>query len=143
MNDYNKKSKEQRKQNDKYLPAAIRNKRYLRGAINAKIKEMVNPRQSGEETTNSAVRKTVLRKTGGRCFYCHRLYTENTVLAAQLPKVYFSTLQIDHLVPHSKRGPNSIANYVPACQRCNLLKSDHTFAEFSLLLKQDQRKRGY
>lgn len=37
---------------------------------------------------------------------------------------------VDHLLPRSKGGKNDLANLVPACMRCNQMKSDMTLEEF-------------
>lgn len=128
---------------NKNVPGGVKDRRYIKGVINAKIQEQVNPRRRGEQTTDPEVRQRVLEKCGGRCFYCHRKYTRDSLLAKNMPRLYFDKLEIDHIVPHSKRGPNWAINYVAACRRCNQLKSDHTLAHFRFLLAEDQSKRGY
>jgi hypothetical protein len=40
------------KHRNKWLPAALRDRRYIRGAINAKIQELINPRRTGDQTTD-------------------------------------------------------------------------------------------
>lgn len=142
-NKYNKKIEELYRHRKKWLPRPVKDRRYIKGTIAARIQEAINPRREGEETTDPAVRKAVLEKCQGRCFYCHRKYTDQVVLAKNLPHVYFNQLEIDHIVPHSKRGPNWKINYVAACRRCNQLKSNLSIAEFQVLLAQDKRKRGY
>ena len=32
---------------------------------------------------------------------------------------------IDHIIPHSRGGPNTLANYAIACIRCNVTKKDN------------------
>jgi 5-methylcytosine-specific restriction endonuclease McrA len=127
----------------KNLPGPVKDRRYIKGTIHARIQEAVNPRNSGDVTTDKEVRAAVLQKSQGRCFYCHRKYTQEPLLAKNLPKLYFNQLEIDHIVPHSKRGPNWKVNYVAACRRCNQLKSNLSIAEFKILLIGDQRRRGY
>lgn len=140
---YNAAMEQLAKHRKKWLPESLKDRRYVRGTINAKIQEAINPRQTGDETTNEEVRAAVLQKCGNRCFYCHRGYTRDTILSRNMPELYFTQLEIDHIVPHSKRGPNAVSNYVAACRRCNQLKSNLTMAEFKVLLRADQRKRGY
>lgn len=106
----------------KYLKGAIKNKRYIRGMIQSKINDNIRSRDTGMQTTDPKIRAAVLKKTGGTCYLCHRKYgTAQQEMYA--PNVYFSQLQIDHIVPFSKGGPNHIGNYMPACSRCNRLKS--------------------
>ena len=50
-----------------------------------------------------------------RCAYCGRQYLN-----------FFQ----DHIVPRSQNGAYTKANIVPACQRCNVSKSDHPFTEW-------------
>lgn len=131
------------KHRNKWSPNLIRTKLVIRGQINARIKELKNPRNIGDKTGDASVRQAVLKKTGGKCFYCRRIFTTNKNLALRVPRLYFSQLEIDHIVPHSKRGPNEIGNYVPACHRCNNLKSDLSLSTFYSLLRDDMRRRGY
>lgn len=140
---YNKEQEKLRRHREKWLPESVKDRRYIKGIISAKIQEAINPRRTGDVTTDKEVRKAVLEKCQGRCFYCHRQYTQEKVLAHNLPRLYFNQLEIDHVVPHSKRGPNWINNYVAACRRCNQLKSNLSLAEFHVLLAADKRKRGY
>ncbi len=142
-NNYNKEQEQIRRHRDKWLPESVQNRRYVTGKLHAKIQEVINPRRKGDVTTDPEVRATVLKKSNYRCFYCHRAYTQDKVKAKLVPKMYFNQLEIDHLVPHSKWGPNRISNYVAACKRCNQLKSNMTMAQFKVLLMADKIKRGY
>lgn len=51
-------------------------------------------------------KRTVMQKTLGRCFYCNEKFPA-------------SMITIDHFIPKSKGGTNSIDNLVPACRDCN------------------------
>lgn len=57
------------------------------------------------------LKERVLRKTGGRCAYCGR-------------KLTIETMTIDHVRPKSKGGYNRTKNYLPACEACNRDKAD-------------------
>lgn len=140
---YNKALEELARHRKKWLPEPVKDRRYIKGVIHSKIQEAVNPRNTGDVTTDKAVRAAVLQKCMNRCFYCKRQYTQDPLLAKNLPRLYFNQLEIDHIVPHSKRGPNWLVNYVAACRRCNQLKSNLSLAEFHVLLAADKRKRGY
>lgn len=126
-----------------WLSQPVRNKRYIRGVINQQIKDRLHNRRTNEQTTDPAIRAIVLAKTGGRCFYCHRLYTRDIELAARLPRLYFSQLEIDHLVPISKFGPNAVSNYVPACHRCNSIKSDLSLGAALEEIRKAIQRAGY
>lgn len=125
----------------KWLDKPVRSKRYIRGIINNIIKEKINSRNTGERTTSPSVRLRALNKTGGKCYLCLRQYTQNTTKAVLLPRLYFSSLQIDHIMPFSKFGPNSISNYMPICSRCNNKKSDLSLAEFRAGVRKRNGKR--
>lgn len=124
---YVRRLKEDSAHRDKYLTKPIRNKRYIRGIIDNIVKDSIFPRDRGDLTTDPNVRRQVLAKTHGRCYICHREW--NPKLAELLPHLYFKSLHIDHIVPVSKGGPNQIGNYMPACSRCNILKSNLTLGE--------------
>ena len=56
------------------------------------------------------VREAYFDEFGARCFYC------DARLGAQSP--------VDHVLPWSRVGLDGLANLVPACQPCNLSKSN-------------------
>jgi 5-methylcytosine-specific restriction endonuclease McrA len=61
----------------------------------------------------------------GRCAYCGRS----------------SKLTVDHRIPVSAGGTNTIDNILPACPRCNSRKHDRTEDEFRILLVLDEMDR--
>lgn len=61
--------------------------------------------------------KRLLDRHGGACAYCR----------GKFPEVRFS---IDHVVPLSRGGEDSIGNIVPACLPCNQSKSSRTVTEW-------------
>lgn len=61
----------------------------------------------------------VFARDGAWCFYCGR---------ADRP------LTLDHVVPKHAGGKSSFDNLVPACQRCNIAKSDKTVEQVRRLL---------
>lgn len=74
-------------------------------------------------------RKNVMLRDGHLCQYC----------AARLPT---RDLNIDHVMPRSRGGPDSWENLVTACRECNLRKGRRTPEEASMrLLKQPYAPR--
>lgn len=62
-------------------------------------------------------RLDVWDKTNGRCFYCGK----------KLQTKYYhkrNYMTIDHIIPLSKDGPDTLDNKVPSCKSCNFLKGD-------------------
>ena len=57
---------------------------------------------------------------GNRCAYCNE----------EVP------LTVDHIVPLSRGGSNSIENVVPACKHCNSTKGTRTYSEFLEYVKE-------
>ena len=123
----------------KWLKQPVHTKRYIRGMLTNIIKARIHSRDTGQRTTDPAIRARVLKKTAGRCYLCHRLW--KPILADILPKLYFSHLQIDHIVPFNKMGPNDISNYLAICSRCNNRKSDLSLAEFRAGVRKPAYKR--
>ena len=78
--------------------------------------------QFGNNTDNAvpgSVRYQVLKRAGGRCELCGASHTE-------------VQLDVDHIVPRSKGGPNDISNLQALCRTCNaqkLNKDDTDFRE--------------
>jgi 5-methylcytosine-specific restriction endonuclease McrA len=80
----------------------------------------------GEITPKQWLR--LLRQHNFRCFYC------NTVLTAK-------TRTLDHKIPLSRGGTNTINNVVPACRPCNNRKLRMTTEEFIARLKKDKKSQ--
>lgn len=112
----------------KWLIRPIRTKRYIRGIISNIIKDKIKSRNTGQKTTDPNVRARVIAKTDGKCYLCLREW--NPKLALLLPDLYFAYMQIDHIIPFSKFGPNHISNYMPVCSKCNNAKSDLSLGEY-------------
>lgn len=58
-----------------------------------------------------------------RCFYCDHPISKKGTRGKRL-------YTVDHIVPRSRKGPNSLYNKVPACDRCNNTKGAMTLQEF-------------
>ncbi len=82
--------------------------------------EMQNPEISGVEYQQGTllgyeVRESLLEKWGRVCADCGQ---------TNVP------LQVEHLVPKSRRGSNQVSNRASACEPCNLRTNHQTAAEF-------------
>ena len=66
------------------------------------------------------LRPFLFKKHNGRCVYCGNKATE-----------------IEHVIPKSKGGTNSVHNLVIACRKCNELKGTLSLKEFSKLVSKD------
>ena len=62
-------------------------------------------------------RRDIYNRYAGHCAYCGK-------------KIEFDDMTIDHIVPQSKGGKDTVENTVPSCQLCNNQKSDRTVEEF-------------
>jgi 5-methylcytosine-specific restriction endonuclease McrA len=71
------------------------------------------------------LREYLLEKYKRKCAYCEK---------QNLP------LQIEHIVPKSRGGSNSVTNLTLACEKCNLKKSNKTALEFGYPQVQAQGK---
>ena len=65
-------------------------------------------------------RNFLINKYGAVCYYC------------ELPFEKMRDITIDHHVPTSKGGEDTLDNYRLAHFRCNMLKSDMTPEEFQI-----------
>ncbi len=79
-------------------------------------------RLSEHKQSNVAVRERVWAATGGKCFYC----SVEMVRESGFPHSFV----VDHIVPKNAGGPDHVANFIPACAKCNGDKSDRPFVEF-------------
>jgi hypothetical protein len=56
----------------------------------------------------------VALRAGRRCEYCHA------------PEAVFNlSLEVEHIIPVSRGGEDSLSNYALACRACNLYKASH------------------
>lgn len=58
-------------------------------------------------------RRDIYNKYDGHCAYCGK-------------KIEFDDMTIDHIVPSSKGGVNTLDNTIPSCQLCNNQKADRS-----------------
>ena len=65
-------------------------------------------KHSSSGTRWNKLRQVVFNTHGRYCIYCGNPATE-----------------IDHVIPASKGGTDTLENLVPACKRCNSTKSDN------------------
>ena len=64
-----------------------------------------------------AGRLAILRREGGRCFYCRRVMTAETVM-------------FDHAIPRARGGNNTYRNIVAVCFDCNSRKTGKMPADY-------------
>ena len=72
---------------------------------------------------NTNLRKYIFSKTNGRCSYCGAKAEE-----------------IDHVIPRSSGGTNSVHNLVASCRACNQMKSNLSLKDFGKLVGKDFSK---
>lgn len=109
----------------------IKHRGYVLAAIKGKLADAKRRRVFFDDQTKAAV----LAKTGGFCYICYRRYEPNLPAS----DATFNDLQIDHIVPFSKWGPDDISNLMPICARCNKIKSNLSLAEARRLVKRRKR----
>lgn len=66
------------------------------------------------------LRSFIFNRSNGKCVYCGAKATE-----------------IDHVVPRSSGGTNSVCNLVASCKSCNKKKSNKTLKEFGKIMNKD------
>ena len=71
----------------------------------------------------------ILDKTQGRCAYCGR-------------KLTLETMTLDHIVPKSKGNNNNYTNLFASCQQCNILKGDRTIKQYKTLVSKITQAYG-
>lgn len=72
---------------------------------------------SDSSMKETARRKAVHKKSKGLCTYCHK-------------RLKVSQTTIDHIIPRSKGGSNTMSNLAACCYNCNQAKGDRTVAEW-------------
>jgi 5-methylcytosine-specific restriction endonuclease McrA len=78
------------------------------GCLSIEKKEIKNNGRSIKTVTK---RRKIYNKTNGICYLCGT-------------HVSFSVFSIDHVIPKSKGGTNSLDNLMPAHKECNFKKAD-------------------
>jgi len=94
--------------------------------------KMKNPEISGIEYQQGElqgynVRNYLLEKFNHKCAYCGK---ENV------------PLEIEHIVPKSRGGSNSVSNLTLSCRECNLKKGNKTAEEFGYPMIQKKAKQS-
>ena len=78
---------------------------------------------------NGSERRLVLwMRSGGLCHYCRN------PMSFTIDKPH--SLTIDHVIPRSKGGRNTLKNTVAACRTCNQAKADKDASEFLKTIKE-------
>jgi HNH endonuclease len=82
--------------------------------------------------------KLVFNKTGGHCHFCgDRLVLKNRGRSAN-PR---GRWEVDHVNQRGKGGSHSADNCLPACTKCNRLRSAHTGPNIQELLVMGRYRR--
>lgn len=80
-------------------------------------------------------RRRIYRRDGGLCHYCLLLGIRTKVHFASGRRWHRrgckSCFHADHIVPHSRGGPTTVANGLTSCAYHNQVKSDLTYEEFT------------
>ena len=79
---------------------------------------------------NSPTKRNIFLRDDFTCQYCG-------------VKVSLTTGTLDHVVPLSRGGPNTITNIVCACKKCNNNKDNKTVKEFENWEDKKSGERGY
>lgn len=74
------------------------------------------PKEKGEVKITPSLRFKVLKRDNFTCQYCGR----------KAPKV---ELQVDHIIPTSKKGKDKLQNLITSCRECNIGKSNRELKE--------------
>jgi len=98
--------------------------------ISGRVPASTRPPRLDLETANCfrdpKLRRAILRREAGRCFYCLREIRGRAVV-------------FDHVVPRARGGGNSYRNIVACCQPCNAGKSRRSAADFLRILYRTNR----
>lgn len=105
-------------------------------------KDKLRPRANKPQPATAAERKSMLREhyaqQGGKCAYCKASMTRRPIEAEKWRRV-----TLDHVVPLSKGGPDTIHNTVAACMGCNQAKADLSAEAFLADMRNLRMKGGY
>ncbi|MGH9044244.1 MAG: HNH endonuclease [Acidimicrobiales bacterium] len=88
----------------------------------------VTPEEEPDYCEDPQLRATLLERDGWRCRYCGEVLTT-------------SNATLDHVIPRSLDGPNTVENLVAACLACNSIKSGRTYEEAAPQLLADLARR--
>lgn len=78
----------------------------------------------------SNIKKLAFKKTNGCCAYCG--------IKLSLNKKDDNYIQIDHIIPRSKCGKNTLENYFCCCRSCNSSKGSKTIESYRILIMKKQ-----
>jgi len=87
------------------------------------------------ESISAMLRRSVMKRSGTRCFYCGGKGDKDRDSNGQ-------TWHVDHVVAVTRGGPTRLDNLVLSCQRCNLRKGNKPFYQFADELIQEERKKA-
>jgi 5-methylcytosine-specific restriction endonuclease McrA len=79
---------------------------------------------------------SLMHQFNGRCTYCMTVVHVGTVT-----EPWHAT--IDHVIPKARKGPDTVANRVLCCMRCNSVKGDMTGDEFRYFMRTKMLPSSY
>ena len=69
------------------------------------------------------LRNVLIRRDGNNCHYCHN--PMSLTIRDRPPEDH--TMTLEHVVPESLGGPDTVLNIVLACHKCNRERQDEVF----------------
>lgn len=92
--------------------------RYKKGnEVKASFRSVKNKTEAKSRTISERTRLKVFKRDNYRCVICGKSPSTHKGIV----------LHIDHIVPYSRGGDNSIGNLRTLCQKCNLGKGDQDY----------------
>lgn len=88
---------------------------------------------SSRRRRRKGLMQLAFEREGGRCFYCNRpVSMEARIYLSKDLELARITLAatLDHLIPQSRRGDDSLENTVCACAECNFARRDRPAVDF-------------
>lgn len=108
---------------EKSYPLSVRTGRGYKGVVSHPIPHVIKLVEYRRlpHRSRTLSRKGILTRDQNTCQYC----------LAEMPA---GRLELDHILPRSRGGPNTWENLVAACHSCNNRKADRTPAEAGMKL---------
>lgn len=88
-------------------------------------------RERGRRKKPIDKRAILFAECGGKCPICGREMSLNN------PRALNSYMTIDHIIPKSQGGRNTLDNYMAMCRKCNMKKADSKATKYQLEYKEE------